>query len=95
MTSSADFPYYAQSFFPKDDRILLQGDQGGNELDHVFVRAIDGDLTDLTPGDKVKASFIGWHENGNDFYISTNERDPSSNDVYLYRASDYSSRVDF
>ncbi|MBL4871163.1 MAG: S9 family peptidase [Robiginitomaculum sp.] len=95
MTSSTDFPYYAQSFFPKDDRILLQGDQGGNELDHVFVRAVSGDLTDLTPGDKVKASFIGWHENGNDFYISTNERDPSSNDVYLYHASDYSRELVF
>ncbi len=95
VTTSDDFPFYAQSFFPSDDRIILQGDQGGNELDHVHVREADGSLRDLTPGDKLKASFQGWHENGETFYISTNERDPSSNDIYAYNASDYSRELIF
>ena len=95
VTHSDDYPYFAQSFFSNDDRIVLQGDQGGNELDHVFVREIDGKLHDLTPGEKLKASFLGWHESGEKFYISTNERDPSSNDIYAYSTSDYSRTLIF
>ena len=95
LTHSDDFPYYAQSFFPNDDRVVIQGDQGGNELDHVFVREQGGELHDLTPGDKLKAGFIGWHESGDIFYISTNERDPSSMDVYAYQADDYSRKLIF
>ncbi len=95
LTNSDDFPYYAYSFFPNDDRVIIQGDQGGNELDHVFVREQDGELHDLTPGDKLKAGFIGWHESGDVFYVSTNERDPSSKDVYAYQVSDYSRKLIF
>ncbi len=90
LTDSDDFPYYAQSFFPKDDRVIIQGDQGGNELDHVFVRKLDGELYDLTPGNALKADFLGWHEDGNIFYITTNEREATSMDVYAYQADDYS-----
>ncbi|MCP3673126.1 MAG: S9 family peptidase, partial [Gammaproteobacteria bacterium] len=38
------------SWFPKDDRILYTADQGGNELNHVFVRELNGNSKDLTPG---------------------------------------------
>ncbi len=95
LTTSDNFPYYAQSFFPADDRVILQGDQGGNELDHVFVRKTDGTLHDLTPGDTLKAAFLGWHESGATFYISTNERDPASNDLYAYDATDYTRELVF
>ena len=95
LTQSDDFPYFAQSFFPNDDRVIIQGDQGGNELDHVFVRKLDGELHDLTPGSELKADFISWHEDGDVFYISTNERDPSSMDIYAYRADDYSRKLIF
>src|SRR5690606_24788039 len=33
---------YAEAFFPNDDRVLVSRDQGGNELDHLYVIEADG-----------------------------------------------------
>ena len=90
LTTSDDKAVYAQSFFPQDDRVLVTSDSGGNEIYHVYVRETDGTLTDLTPGEEVRASFVGWRDDGEVFYIQTNERDPQTNDLYEYSAEDYS-----
>ncbi|MBT5221069.1 MAG: S9 family peptidase, partial [Woeseia sp.] len=54
LTMSDDNAVFAVSWFPNDDRILYTYDGGGNELNHVVVREIDGSNRDLTPGDAVK-----------------------------------------
>jgi len=95
LTSSGDNAVYAQSFFPDDDRVLVTSDSGGNEIYHVYVRETDGTLTDLTPGEEVRASFVGWRDDGEVFYIQTNERDPQTNDLYAYSAVDYSREMIF
>ena len=89
ITSSTTDSTYAVSFFPNDDRILITRDQGGNELNHLFVRTTAGETRDLTPGDKLKASFSGWSGDGSAFYVQTNERDPRLFDVYRYDAKTY------
>ncbi|MDJ0920583.1 MAG: S9 family peptidase [Henriciella sp.] len=89
LTNSETDAHFAQSFFPNDDRILVTADQGGNELTHVYVRELDGTLKDLTPGENVKASFGGWHESGDLFYLWTNERDPAAFDLYSYTTDGY------
>jgi Tol biopolymer transport system component len=38
LTSSASDTTYAVSYFPADDRILFTRDQGGNELNHLYLR---------------------------------------------------------
>ena len=58
ITRSTTDSTYAVSFFPKDDRILFTRDQGGNELNHLYVLK-DGQERDLTPGEKLKAQFGG------------------------------------
>jgi dipeptidyl aminopeptidase/acylaminoacyl peptidase len=94
LTQSTTDPAFPISWFPNDDRLLYTADQGGNELNHVFVRDIDGTISDLTPGDKLKASFVGWHNDGS-FYIVSNERDPRFFDLYHYNGSDYSRQLVF
>lgn len=89
LTRSETDAHFAQSFFPNDDRILISADQGGNELNHIYVQLPDGSLKDLTPGDEVKASFGGWHDNGEVFYIWSNERDAAAFDIYAYQSDDY------
>ena len=74
-TSTTD-TVLAISYFPKDDRILFTRDQGGNELNHLFVRTADGQEKDLTPGEKLKASFVDFTHDDTGFYVTTNERDP-------------------
>ena len=89
MTKSTTNSTYAVSFFPKDDRILFTRDQGGNELNHLYVLSKEGQERDLTPGDKLKASFAGWTPDGSAFFVATNERDPRYFDIYRYDATSY------
>jgi dipeptidyl aminopeptidase/acylaminoacyl peptidase len=89
LTSSTGDSTFAVSWFPHDGRMLFSADRGGNELTHLFVRETSGETRDLTPGEKTKASFLGWSGDGRAFYVMTNERDASRFDVYRYAAEDY------
>ncbi len=95
LTNSTKESIFAVSWFPNDDRILYQADQGGDELDHLFVRELDGSVKDLTPGDKLKAQFVSWHQDDKQFFVATNERDAKFFDVYSYQISDYSRKLSF
>jgi hypothetical protein len=95
LTSSDDNAVFAVSWFPDDDRILYTYDSGGNELNHVIVRELDGTSRDLTPGEDLKASFAGWHDDGAHFYVATTERNQQSFDLYRYSATDYSRELVF
>lgn len=89
VTSSTTDNVYAVSFFPDDDRALVTRDQGGNELDHLYVIERDGKERDLTPGENLKAQFAGFSHDGNSFFVQTNERDPKFFDVYRYATDGY------
>lgn len=86
LTNSTTNATYAVDFFPGDERILFTSDQGGNELNHLYLREADGSTRDLTPGDKLKAEFRGWSADRRSFFVSTNERDPQFSDLYRYFA---------
>ncbi|TXG00253.1 S9 family peptidase [Massilia arenae] len=89
LTASKTDTTYAVGYFYNDDRILFTRDGGGDEQNHLYVRELDGKERDLTPGDKLKASFAGWKPDGSGFYVVTNERDPKFFDLYLYEAATY------
>jgi dipeptidyl aminopeptidase/acylaminoacyl peptidase len=95
VTRSTDNATFAASFFPSDERVLFTADKGGNEQDHVYVRERDGSVRDLTPGDKVKADFLGWSRDGKTFWVTSNERNPEMFDVYAYDAGNYERRLVF
>ncbi|HEU5249999.1 MAG TPA: prolyl oligopeptidase family serine peptidase, partial [Thermoanaerobaculia bacterium] len=89
LTASATDTTYAVSYFPNDDRFLYTRDQGGNELNHLYVREPDGNEKDLTPGEKLKAEFKDWSSDRTAFWVQTNERDPRFFDLYRYDAKTY------
>lgn len=95
LTNSTKDSTFAVSYFPGDDRILFTRDNGGDENNHLFVRELDGKEKDLTPGDKLKASFLSWHPDGSAFYVTTNERDPKFFDLYRYDAKTYERKMLF
>jgi prolyl oligopeptidase len=76
LTRSATESIALSAAFPHDARFLYLSDQGGNELSHLYVQEADGTAKDLTPGDKLKANFLGWASDDKSFFASTNERDP-------------------
>jgi dipeptidyl aminopeptidase/acylaminoacyl peptidase len=89
LTHSAEDAVLVAGYFPADERFLYLSDQGGNELDHVFVRELDGSTTDLTPGEDLKANFLGWAMDDESFFIGTNERDDRYFDIYEVSVNGY------
>jgi Tol biopolymer transport system component len=87
LTASTTDAYFAISYFNADERFIYRADQGGNELAHLYVKELDGTVTDLTPGENLLASFNGWADDYQSFYVQTNERDPRYFDVYEYQVS--------
>ena len=95
LTTSTDDAHFAVSYFPDDARVLVSADGGGDELNHLYVRERDGTLRDLTPGEKVKASFAGWSADGKSFFVTSNERNPQVFDLYAYAADGYARKLVF
>ena len=95
VTKSTKDSTFAVSFFPHDNRVLITRDQGGNELNHLYVLAEDGAERDLTPGEKLKAQFAGWAHDGTAFYVISNERDQRFFDIYRYDAKSYARTLFF
>ena len=82
LTNSTKESTFSVSYFPTDARFIYSYDRGGNENSHLYLRELDGTERDLTPGEKVKANFLGWSHDRHSFYFSTNERDPRFFDIY-------------
>lgn len=95
LTDSTTNAVFALSVFPADGRILYTFDGGGNELNHVYVREEDGTARDLTPGEKLKAQFVGWSGDGTGFYLASNERNPRYFDLYRYDRDGYARTLVF
>ncbi|MCK6603205.1 MAG: S9 family peptidase [Bacteroidetes bacterium] len=93
LTASTGDAFFAISYFPNDERILLLTDKGGNELTHLYVRETDSSLKDITPGDQVKAYFIGFSADDHSFFAGTNQRDARYFDVYEYDIRTYQPRL--
>ena len=78
----------ALSYFPNDERFLFTRDQGGNEINHIYVRNEDGSIQDLTPDSTAKAQFYGWAYDDKSFFITSNKRDPKFFDLYEVTVGD-------
>jgi dipeptidyl aminopeptidase/acylaminoacyl peptidase len=95
LTRSTTDNVEAEGYFPGDERALVSSDKGGNELTHLYVREMDGTLRDLTPGERLKATFLAWSPDERSFFASTNERDPRFFDVYDYAVDGYARKMLF
>ena len=93
LTRSTTDNVIAVGYFPADERFLYLSNRGGNELDHLYVQSPGNAVVDLTPGDKLKASFLDWARDDRSFFVHTNERDPRFFDVYEYQADGYARKM--
>jgi len=91
LTQSQSDATFAISYFPDGERILTSADNGGDELNHIYVTEKDGTVRDLTPGEKVKAAFVSWINDREAFVIQTNARDPRFFDLYTVDSDTYES----
>src|SRR6056300_802729 len=93
ITQSDSTSIWAESYFPNDNRMLFSADGNGDEIDHLFVRELDGTIKDITPEIGAKASFYGWSEDDQFLYFGSNKRNPKYFDVYKMSIEDYSSEM--
>ncbi|MFN3839187.1 MAG: S9 family peptidase [Cyclobacteriaceae bacterium] len=82
LTHSTTESVFAASYFPNDDRVVYTSDQGGNEIDHLFVRHPEGTIVDIISNPKAKADFFGWSYDKKLMYYMANSRDPRFFDLY-------------
>jgi dipeptidyl aminopeptidase/acylaminoacyl peptidase len=80
LTHSVKESTYPVDYLP-DGRFLYRYDRGGNENEHLYVLE-EGQERDLTPGEKVKASFLGWNADKSAFYYVANGRDARFFDIF-------------
>ena len=93
ITTSDSTSVFSESFFPNDNRMLLSADGNGDEIDHLFVRELDGTIKDITPEKGAKSSFYGWSDDDEYLYFGSNKRDPRYFDVYKMSIDDFSSEM--
>lgn len=93
ITFSEEESIFAIDYVPGTNEILYSSDKGGNENSHIFHLAVDGTVTDLTPGEKENAQFGGWSEDEKSLYYLSNKRDPYFFDLYKMSIGDWESEL--
>jgi dipeptidyl aminopeptidase/acylaminoacyl peptidase len=93
LTQSADDAVRVAGYFRDDERFLYSQDRGGDELHHLYVRELDGSSTDLTPGEDLKALFLGWADDDRSFFLGTNQRDDRYFDIFEVDPTTYESTL--
>ena len=82
LTFSKEESFFANSYFPEDDRFLYSADKGGDENNHLYMQEPDGTVTDLTPWEGATSQFAGWSRDFKYLYLISNRRDPRFFDAY-------------
>jgi len=81
ITSSTEESFFARGYSPTTGEVIYSADKGGNENSHLYLIR-DGESLDLTPGEKTKASLLGWTQNEKQMYFQSNSRDSRYFDLY-------------
>ncbi|WP_178987922.1 S9 family peptidase [Winogradskyella schleiferi] len=93
ITASDSTSYFANAYFPDDNRMLISADGNGDEISHLYVRELDGTITDITPIEGAKADFYGWSKDDKYLYYGSNKRNPKFFDVYKMSIDGYTSEM--
>ena len=82
LTFSEKESLFAIDYVPGTEQVLYTADQGGNEINHLFLMQDTANIEDLTPGEKEKARFMGWSKDKQSMYYLSTKRDPRFFDLY-------------
>lgn len=82
LTNSTVESYFADVYFPNDNRFIYSFDEGGNENYKVYMQTPDGKSTALTPEDGARNRFWSWSRDLKSMFIISNKRNPKYMDLY-------------
>lgn len=87
-------PVFSLALFSKDNHLIYISNSNGSQYTHLYLK--EGDkITDITPGEKVRARFRGMKNDFSGFYYTSNNRSPRGFDLYEYNLKTKSSRLVF
>lgn len=93
ITNSTTESCFALDYVHGTKQLLYSADKGGNEISHIFLMDEKANVTDLTPGDNVKASFDGWSKDKKVMYFTSNKRDPKYFDLYSMNTGEWKEQM--
>jgi len=82
LTASVTESIFMVGYKPGSNAYFYTADKGGNENDHIYLQETGKEAVDLTPGDKVKASFLQWARDKKSMFYTSNQRDERYFDIY-------------
>ena len=82
LTNSTQESYFAESYFPNDERFVFSFDEGGDENYTIQMMSADGEAKELTSGDSVSNQFWGWSRDEQSMFYASNRRDARFFDLY-------------
>ena len=85
-----DFAIMVRTWFPKDERFLyLRAIRVATSGRTSSCRIADGKVTDLTPGENLKAEFVGWADDDKSFFVQHQRARQAFFDFYESRSDGY------
>ena len=82
LTASNKESFFVRAYVPDGNDFIYSADNGGNEINHLFLKKEDDTVIDLTPSENEKSVFYKWSNDNQFLYYLSNKRDSRYFDLY-------------
>ena len=82
LTASNKESFFVRAYVPDGNDFIYSADNGGNEINHLFLKKEDDTVIDLTPVANEKSIFYKWSNDNQFLYYLSNKRDSRYFDLY-------------
>jgi dipeptidyl aminopeptidase/acylaminoacyl peptidase len=82
LTASNKESFFVRAYVPNSNDFIYSADNGGNEINHLFLKKEDDAVIDLTPIANEKSMFYKWSNDNQFLYYLSNKRDSRYFDLY-------------
>ena len=82
LTASNKESFFVRAYVPKSNDFIYSADNGGNEINHLFLKKENDTVVDLTPSENEKSVFYKWSNDNQFLYYLSNKRDSRYFDLY-------------
>ncbi len=93
LTSSDKESLFVRSYVPESNDYIYSADQGGNEINHLYLQNREGETVDLTPGKNEKSIFYKWSADNRFLYYLSNKRDSRYFDLYKMKVDEWEPKI--
>ena len=89
LTTSNKESFFVRAYVPNSNNFIYTADNGGNEINHLFLKKGDQTAIDLTPNENEKSVFYKWSNDNEFLYYLSNKRDARYFDLYKMKIGEW------